>query len=81
MNIWTHFFTNDYSKALILDSLQKSHPIEIPIKSPTQIDQIFDEITYYKGACVIRMLHTFIGDEVIFSIFNLINNIRNLFFF
>ena len=69
MNIWTNFFTGDYSKALILDSLEKSHPIEVPVESPAQIDQIFDEITYYKGACVIRMLHSYIGDNVIFKFF------------
>ena len=34
---------------------------------PSEIDEIFDAISYSKGACVIRMLHNYIGD----SVFNL----------
>ena len=30
---------------------------------PTEIDEIFDEISYSKGSSVIRMLHDYIGDE------------------
>ena len=31
---------------------------------PSEIDEIFDDISYSKGASVIRMLHKYIGDEV-----------------
>lgn len=31
---------------------------------PSEVDEIFDAISYSKGASVIRMLHNYIGDEV-----------------
>ena len=31
---------------------------------PDEVDEIFDLISYSKGASVIRMLHSYIGDEV-----------------
>jgi aminopeptidase N len=34
---------------MIPDALQNSHPIEMPIKKPTEINEIFDDITYEKG--------------------------------
>jgi puromycin-sensitive aminopeptidase len=30
---------------------------------PSEVDEIFDDISYNKGASVIRMLHSYIGDE------------------
>ena len=47
-----------------LDALDNSHAIEIPVGHPDEIDEIFDAISYSKGASVIRMLHNWIGDEV-----------------
>lgn len=44
-------------------SLNNSHPIEVPVGNPSEIDEIFDDISYNKGASVIRMLHHYIGDE------------------
>lgn len=50
-------------RALELDALKNSHPIEVPVGHPAEIDEIFDDISYNKGACVIRMLHSYIGDD------------------
>lgn len=61
-DIWTQFVTDMYTRALELDSLKNSHPIEVPVGHPSEIDEIFDEISYNKGASVIRMLHHYIGD-------------------
>jgi hypothetical protein len=36
----------------------------VPVGHPSEIDEIFDDISYKKGASVIRMLHKYIGDEV-----------------
>jgi aminopeptidase N len=38
--------------------------LQIPVGHPADIDEIFDDISYNKGACVIRMLHKYIGDAV-----------------
>ncbi|XP_066588195.1 puromycin-sensitive aminopeptidase [Prorops nasuta] len=62
-DIWTQFVADTYVKALELDALKNSHPIEIPVGHPSEIDEIFDDISYEKGACVIRMLHQYIGDS------------------
>lgn len=62
-DIWTQFVTDMYTRALELDCLKNSHPIEVPVGHPSEIDEIFDEISYNKGASVIRMLHHYIGDE------------------
>ncbi|XP_038047211.1 puromycin-sensitive aminopeptidase-like [Patiria miniata] len=61
--IWTQFITTDYTRALGLDALKSSHPIEVPVGHPDEIDEIFDLISYSKGSSIIRMLHDYIGDE------------------
>lgn len=62
-DIWTQFVTDMYTRALELDGLRNSHPIEVPVGHPSEIDEIFDEISYNKGASVIRMLHNWLGEE------------------
>lgn len=62
-DIWTQFVTDMYTRALELDCLKNSHPIEVPVGHPSEIDEIFDEISYNKGASVIRMLHHYIGEQ------------------
>lgn len=62
-DIWTQFVADMYTRALELDCLKNSHPIEVPVGHPSEIDEIFDEISYAKGASVIRMLHHYIGDN------------------
>lgn len=61
--IWSQFVSGMYAAALQLDSLRNSHPIEVPVKNTSEIDEIFDAISYNKGASIIRMLHNFIGDK------------------
>lgn len=60
-NVWTQFLVNDTSRALNLDALQNSHPIEQEVRNPAEIGQLFDAISYSKGASVIRMLEQFLG--------------------
>ncbi|XP_078080307.1 puromycin-sensitive aminopeptidase isoform X1 [Mustelus asterias] len=62
-DIWTQFVSADYTRALELDALDSSHPIEVTVGHPAEVDEIFDAISYSKGASVIRMLHNYIGDE------------------
>lgn len=37
---------------------------QVNVGHPSEVDEIFDAISYSKGASVIRMLHNYIGDEV-----------------
>ncbi|OGI85792.1 hypothetical protein A3A01_00660 [Candidatus Nomurabacteria bacterium RIFCSPLOWO2_01_FULL_39_17] len=62
-DIWTQFATNDLGVALRLDALHHTHPIEIEVHHPDEIGEIFDEVSYSKGASVIRMLADYIGEK------------------
>ena len=61
--MWTQFVNMDTNRALSLDGLKNSHPIEQEVKNPAEVSQLFDAISYSKGASVIRMLETFLGAE------------------
>uniref|UniRef100_A0A453KP48 Aminopeptidase n=1 Tax=Aegilops tauschii subsp. strangulata TaxID=200361 RepID=A0A453KP48_AEGTS len=61
-NIWAQFLDRT-TTALRLDSLEASHPIEVEIHHASEVDQIFDAISYDKGASVIRMLQSYLGAE------------------
>jgi len=61
--IWNQFLVSDHNVALELDSLNNSHPIEIEVHHPNEISEIFDKISYSKGASVIRMLSDYIGES------------------
>lgn len=61
-HIWTQFITNEANRGLELDSLKSSHPIEVDIMRASEIDEIFDAISYAKGACVIRMLVAYLTE-------------------
>jgi puromycin-sensitive aminopeptidase len=62
--IWTQFVYQDLARGLGLDALESSHPIEVPVGHPAEVDEVFDVISYSKGCSVIRMLHGFLGEEV-----------------
>ncbi|KAF8939128.1 aminopeptidase [Dissophora ornata] len=61
---WSYFIADGFQMGLALDGLRSSHPIEVPCKHPHEIHQIFDAISYYKGASCIRMLSSWLGLEV-----------------
>jgi len=46
-----------------LDALKNSHPINVDVKHPAQIREIFDAISYDKGGSVLRMLENYVGIE------------------
>jgi aminopeptidase 2 len=62
-NLWQHFISSEYSYAMELDSLKSSHPIHADVKSTNEIDDIFDAISYSKGACVVRFVAESLGEE------------------
>ena len=61
--MWKQFVYQDMGSAFSLDALKSSHPIEVPVSHPDEIDEIFDNISYSKGCTVIRMLYSFLGEE------------------
>ncbi|OGJ01507.1 hypothetical protein A3G53_00120 [Candidatus Nomurabacteria bacterium RIFCSPLOWO2_12_FULL_44_11] len=62
-DIWTQFANNDLGIALRLDSLRSTHPIEVEVHHPSEIGEIFDEVSYSKGASIIRMLAGYLGER------------------
>lgn len=62
-HMWTDYLTRGYQEGLLLDSNQASHPIEVPVNKATEINQIFDDISYNKGCAVIRMISRHLGIE------------------
>ena len=61
--VWTQFVSSDTNRALSLDGLRNSHPIEQEVHNPAEIGELFDAISYSKGASVLRMLESFLGAE------------------
>ncbi|KAF7047190.1 hypothetical protein CFC21_056144 [Triticum aestivum] len=61
-NNWTQFL-DETTSGLRLDALAESHPIEVDVNHASEIDAIFDSISYDKGASVIRMLQSYLGAE------------------
>eukprot|EP00835_Amoeboradix_gromovi_P005657 NODE_555_length_6746_cov_0.227170.p1 type:complete len:880 gc:universal NODE_555_length_6746_cov_0.227170:3884-6523(+) len=58
-NVWDKFVSNDYLNGLSLDALLNTHPIQVQCDDPNDIGQIFDAISYSKGATVIKMLYDY----------------------
>ncbi|KAK3410804.1 hypothetical protein EUGRSUZ_J02839 [Eucalyptus grandis] len=61
--VWTQFLQQTAS-GLHMDSLEKSHPIEVEIIHARAILEIFDAVSYEKGSAVIQMLQSYLGDAI-----------------
>jgi puromycin-sensitive aminopeptidase len=48
------------STALEIDALDSTRPIEYPVNSPDDASDMFDSLTYTKGAAVLRMLELYL---------------------
>ncbi|KAK8402060.1 hypothetical protein O3P69_001270 [Scylla paramamosain] len=60
--VMEQFVLNELHIVFGLDSLESSHPISIPVGHPDEISQIFDRISYAKGASIIRMMNHFLTE-------------------
>ncbi|KAI0051304.1 leucyl aminopeptidase [Auriscalpium vulgare] len=59
----TEFINDHLNSALRLDARPSSHPIEVDCPDSNQIQQIFDGLSYAKGASVLRMLSKHVGED------------------
>ncbi|XP_059227561.1 aminopeptidase N [Mustela nigripes] len=58
---------NDVYRVMAIDALASSHPLSSPaseINTPAQISEVFDSISYSKGASVLRMLSSFLTEDL-----------------
>uniref|UniRef100_A0A671X3N6 Aminopeptidase n=1 Tax=Sparus aurata TaxID=8175 RepID=A0A671X3N6_SPAAU len=57
------FFLGKCFEAMEVDSLSSSHPVSTHVENPTQIQEMFDDVSYDKGACILNMLRDFLTPE------------------
>jgi aminopeptidase N/puromycin-sensitive aminopeptidase len=50
--------------ALQFDSLKSTHPIRAKAETPEAINELFDPISYEKGAAVLRMVEAYVSPDV-----------------
>ena len=62
-DLWDQFLDDTMLNAMSLDALKNSHPINVDVKHPAQIREIFDAISYDKGGSILRMLENYVGIE------------------
>jgi len=62
-NAWMSFVNDETESGMSMDSLRSTHRIGIEVEDPVDIDQIFDAISYSKGASIIRMVEGWLGAE------------------
>ncbi|MEM4372050.1 MAG: M1 family metallopeptidase, partial [Metallosphaera sp.] len=61
--MWGEFLLDETAGALLKDSIPTTHPIETKVNSPEEVEQIFDDISYGKGASILRMIESYIGKD------------------
>ncbi|KAI4877168.1 hypothetical protein NFI96_020663 [Prochilodus magdalenae] len=57
------YFLEKCFEAMEVDSLSSSHPVSTPVENPAQIQEMFDDVSYDKGACILHMLREFMTPE------------------
>ena len=60
--VWSTFCRSRAS-ALSTDALGTTRAVEYPVHSPAEAEDMFDVITYEKGAALVRMLEQYLGIE------------------
>ncbi|ETN63471.1 protease m1 zinc metalloprotease [Anopheles darlingi] len=58
------FVVNELHNVFSLDALSSSHQISVEVHNPEEIHEIFDKISYGKGAAIIRMMDHFLTTDV-----------------
>jgi puromycin-sensitive aminopeptidase len=61
--LWARF-GEERDSGFEIDALHSTRPIEFPVSSPAEAMGMLDEITYRKGASVLKMLEQYLGEEV-----------------
>ncbi len=61
-DMWDQFIEDAMNTAMNLDALKSTHPIDVNVREPSEIREIFDAISYDKGGCILRMLENFVTE-------------------
>ena len=62
-DFWATFLMQDFFDALMMDAKPSTHAIDVHVARTSEIGEIFDAISYSKGAALIRMLATHLGSN------------------
>lgn len=62
-NSWAEF-QEEKEIPLSIDALENTRPIRTPAASPAQIEEMFDPLSYEKGAACLRMIEQFLGEGI-----------------
>jgi aminopeptidase N len=62
-DLWHDFYLSENLTAIAADNAVSTHPIEMPVASTNDFFNVFDAITYDKGASVLNQLSHYIGRE------------------
>ncbi|KAK7075270.1 hypothetical protein SK128_014550 [Halocaridina rubra] len=57
------FIVHRQQIVMALDALKSSHPVSVAVHDPVEINEIFDQISYLKGASIIRMMSYFLTES------------------
>lgn len=60
---WEDFIGDETSEAFEDDSIKSTHPIEVHVENPHQIEELFDAISYSKGGSILRMIEGYLGED------------------
>ncbi|EDV23798.1 uncharacterized protein TRIADDRAFT_26823 [Trichoplax adhaerens] len=66
LKLMKQFLFTNYAPAQDQDALPTIHPIVTHAATADQIDYLFDDISYLKGGCILRMLESFLGTETFY---------------
>ncbi|PKU37936.1 endoplasmic reticulum aminopeptidase 1 [Limosa lapponica baueri] len=58
------YFLRRCFDAMEVDALNSSHPISTPVEDPAQILEMFDDVSYEKGSCILNMLRNYLTADV-----------------
>lgn len=62
LKVEEHFFGKCFS-AMEVDAFNSSHPVSTPVENPEQIREMFDDVSYEKGACILNMLRDYLSAD------------------
>lgn len=60
---WLSFGAVERPWAYTTDSLAATRPVEFPVMSPEEANEMFDALTYGKGSSVLRMIEQYLGED------------------
>ncbi|XP_054033774.1 endoplasmic reticulum aminopeptidase 1 [Dryobates pubescens] len=58
------YFLRRCFDAMAVDALNSSHPVSTPVEDPAAILEMFDEVSYVKGSCILNMLRDYLTADV-----------------